>query len=227
MMVSEPTHICVTRLQWVNVGSSFLFNVRWSWRLETTTVFSEKSKGRGERTNIMFQLALLLLLAGSCLAGPTAEREEIGKEVEKRDAERNEIGKDVGKRDADGSDSNQITDPLSKRSEYTKYFNRTYPYSLSDRNITFPECQNGQQECNYKKFNHWSFLIQGPPDNRHVSVILSLNIRKGLTPDSKVHGANMGPIWGRQDLGRPHDGLMNFATWDVYAALLWRVHLAT
>ena len=23
-------------------------------------------------------------------------------------------------------------------------------------------------------------------------------------PDSKVHGANMGPIWGRQDPGRPH-----------------------
>ena len=24
-------------------------------------------------------------------------------------------------------------------------------------------------------------------------------------PDSKVHGANMGPIWGRQDPGGPHD----------------------
>ena len=23
-------------------------------------------------------------------------------------------------------------------------------------------------------------------------------------PDSKVHGANMGPIWGRQDPGGPH-----------------------
>ena len=30
-------------------------------------------------------------------------------------------------------------------------------------------------------------------------------------PDSKVHGANMGPIWGRQDPGRPHVGHMNFA----------------
>ena len=30
-------------------------------------------------------------------------------------------------------------------------------------------------------------------------------------PDSKVHGANMGPIWGRQDPGAPHVGLMNFA----------------
>ena len=31
------------------------------------------------------------------------------------------------------------------------------------------------------------------------------------TPDSKVHGANMGPIWGRQDPGGPHVGPMNFA----------------
>ena len=28
-------------------------------------------------------------------------------------------------------------------------------------------------------------------------------------PDSKVHGANMGPTWGRQDPGRPHVGPIN------------------
>ena len=32
-------------------------------------------------------------------------------------------------------------------------------------------------------------------------------------PDSKVHGANMGHIWGRQDPGGPHVGPMNFAIW--------------
>ena len=32
-------------------------------------------------------------------------------------------------------------------------------------------------------------------------------------PDSKVHGANMGPIWGQQDPGGPHVGPMNFAIW--------------
>ena len=31
--------------------------------------------------------------------------------------------------------------------------------------------------------------------------------------DSKVHGANMGPIWGRQDPCGPHVGPMNFAIW--------------
>ena len=33
-------------------------------------------------------------------------------------------------------------------------------------------------------------------------------------PDSKVHGTNMGPIWGRQVPGGPHFGPMNFAIWD-------------
>ena len=34
------------------------------------------------------------------------------------------------------------------------------------------------------------------------------------TPDSKVHGANMGPILGWQDPGGSHIGPMNFAIWD-------------
>ena len=34
-------------------------------------------------------------------------------------------------------------------------------------------------------------------------------------PDSKVHGANMGPIWGRQDPGGSHVGPMNFAIWVI------------
>ena len=32
-------------------------------------------------------------------------------------------------------------------------------------------------------------------------------------PDSKVHGANMGPLWGRHDPGGPHAGPMNLAIW--------------
>ena len=40
----------------------------------------------------------------------------------------------------------------------------------------------------------------------------------GMTiPDSEVHGANIGPIWGRQDAGGPHVGPMNFAIWDVFS----------
>ena len=40
-------------------------------------------------------------------------------------------------------------------------------------------------------------------------------------PDSKVHGANMGPIWGRQDPGGPHVGPMNFAIWAVPRLPFW------
>ena len=37
----------------------------------------------------------------------------------------------------------------------------------------------------------------------------------GPYPDSEVHhdGANMGPIWGRQDPGGPHVGI-NLSIWD-------------
>ena len=52
----------------------------------------------------------------------------------------------------------------------------------------------------------WSQLISKP------------DVRYSAIPDSKVHGANMGPIWGRQDPGGPHVGAMNFAIWD---ALQW------
>ena len=43
-------------------------------------------------------------------------------------------------------------------------------------------------------------------------------MRKG--PDSKVHGANMGPIWARQDPGGPHVGHMNLAIWGFHC-LRW------
>ena len=41
-----------------------------------------------------------------------------------------------------------------------------------------------------------------------------------MVPDSKVRGANMGPIWGRQDPGGPHVGPMSFVIWGVsYSAV--------
>ena len=36
-----------------------------------------------------------------------------------------------------------------------------------------------------------------------------------VTPDSKVHGANMGPTWVLSSLGGPHVGPMNLAIWDI------------
>ena len=40
-------------------------------------------------------------------------------------------------------------------------------------------------------------------------------------PESKVNGANMGPIWGRQDQGGSHIVPMNFAIWDTLN--IWRL----
>ena len=46
---------------------------------------------------------------------------------------------------------------------------------------------------------------------------LESRLRRNIAiSDSKVHGANMGPTWGRQDPGGPHVGHMNLAIWDVY-----------
>ena len=50
--------------------------------------------------------------------------------------------------------------------------------------------------------------------------------RGKIIPDSKVHGANMGPIWGQQKPGRPHVGPMNFFIWDrsqtiKYVTIVW------
>ena len=49
-----------------------------------------------------------------------------------------------------------------------------------------------------------------------------------IIPYNKVHGANMGPIWGRQDPGGPHVDLINFAIWDgllssdIWSALVYQ-----
>ena len=37
---------------------------------------------------------------------------------------------------------------------------------------------------------------------------------KETIPDSKAHGATMGPIWGRQDPGGPHVDPLNLVIWD-------------
>ena len=53
-----------------------------------------------------------------------------------------------------------------------------------------------RQQCVYSR------IICGPP-----TITL---------PDSKVHGANMGPIWVRQDSAEPPVGPMNIAIWAAF-----------
>ena len=45
------------------------------------------------------------------------------------------------------------------------------------------------------------------------------DVLKQPTSDSKVHGANMGPTWGRQDPGWPHDGPINLVIRDTLGAV--------
>ena len=72
--------------------------------------------------------------------------------------------------------------------------------------------------------NYWSPCqrLQYPVSIQAISVVgpvlgcwVQLE-RVETVPDSKVHGANMGPIWGWQDPDGPHVGPMNLAIWGVY-----------
>ena len=51
------------------------------------------------------------------------------------------------------------------------------------------------------------------------SFVICLLFSANKIPDNKVHGANMGPTWGRQDPGGTHVGPMNLAIRDVTSAL--------
>ena len=52
-------------------------------------------------------------------------------------------------------------------------------------------------------------------DTECIQVEMTISRGNVEYPDRKVHGANMGPIWGRQDPGGPHVDPMNFAIWAV------------
>ena len=73
---------------------------------------------------------------------------------------------------------------------------------------------------------HWRYVVpDGSVENKTVIVQLmawwstrifaSPHSMTGNIPHSKVHGANMVPIWGRQDPGGPHVGPVNFAIWNA------------
>ena len=64
-----------------------------------------------------------------------------------------------------------------------------------------PSC--GTISCPWPIYNNQSGLLD--------DVINLVDLWK--VPDSKVHGANMGPTWGRKAPGGPYVGDMNFAIW--------------
>ena len=58
-----------------------------------------------------------------------------------------------------------------------------------------------------------SFANARPEDRKIPNTNRCILIRFNDYPDSKVHGAIEGPIWGWQDPGGPHVGPMNLAIW--------------
>ena len=75
----------------------------------------------------------------------------------------------------------------------------------------------------------WALIQQARSvrHDSHIELVLCSHNRV-IYLDSKVHGANMGPIWGRQDPGGPHDGPMNFAIWvAIPSAEKWIVFSKT
>ena len=59
-----------------------------------------------------------------------------------------------------------------------------------------------------------------PPIIHPLYVFLWLLI---ASPNSKVHGAHMGPTWGRQDPGGPHVVHVNLAIWVHQSATQQRI----
>ena len=56
-----------------------------------------------------------------------------------------------------------------------------------------------------------------PPGLTHFSGSIWVNTQSAsrIVPDSKIHVANMGPTWGRQDPGGLHVGHTSLAIWDI------------
>ena len=71
-------------------------------------------------------------------------------------------------------------------------------------------------------YSQWIWIFNMLTEPRHIITMGHMSLycqlaREGLCvapftdiPDIKVHGANLGPIWGRQDPGGPHFVPINF-----------------
>ena len=76
---------------------------------------------------------------------------------------------------------------------------------------------------------HWATMSQwqSNPQFLHLEFLLvvgassHVKYKSDVYPESKVHGAYMGPIWGRQDPDGPHVGPMDFATWVFPQCKFW------
>ena len=63
--------------------------------------------------------------------------------------------------------------------------------------------------------------------NQEMNKIMAVGWREMVlsSPDNKVHGAIMGPIWGRQVLGGPPVGPLDFAIWVGFLVMSSNAYL--
>ena len=103
-------------------------------------------------------------------------------------------------------------------------YNLRYPY-ISEMCSTYNYYEKASPESSHEKIGihvtmPWALIFSYVKFINQFASLLTwlswyhLNCHIHRIPDSKVHGANMGPTWGRQDPGGPHVGPMNLAIWD-------------
>ena len=63
--------------------------------------------------------------------------------------------------------------------------------------------------------------VNWEPSTRGKDSSSGINNGGSSNPDSKIHGAIMGPNWGRQDPGWPHVGPMSLAIWGNISERKW------
>ena len=67
----------------------------------------------------------------------------------------------------------------------------------------------------------------GRGTNKVISIDPMATVTTRKFPDSKVHGAKMGPIWHRQDPGGPHVAPKKTLLAGLFSILLWKMHCRT
>ena len=66
----------------------------------------------------------------------------------------------------------------------------------------------------------FSLIVSRELSTTIIAAMHSIMLANDRIPDSRVHGANMGPIWGRKGPGGPHVGPMNIALCDISLSTL-------
>ena len=91
------------------------------------------------------------------------------------------------------------------------------PQTTFDNNSTLVQLMAWCYQTSYFPSQCWPIChhMASPGHNELTYILCEIRpLTSNHIPDNKIHGANMGPIWGQQDPGGPHVGPVNFVIWD-------------